>query len=87
MGMKNVFEAILAHPHQMGSENRQLYTSLRKAHERLVQEHALSEWADEPMPALHLYRDKLKQYSSHSAQVVNGADEEADFTISVRPVH
>jgi hypothetical protein len=81
--MKTVFEAILTHSNQMVSENRQLYTSLRKAYERLEKEHASSEWATQPMPALATYREKLKQYSSHSVQVVN----EADFTISVRPVH
>lgn len=71
----------------MGSENRQLFGGLRKAYARLEQEHARSEWAEHPLPALHLYRDKLKQYSSHSVQVTNAADEEAEFTISVRQVH
>ena len=85
--MKVVFEAILTPPKQMGSENRLLCTSLRKAYKKLEKFHAGSEWAAQPMPELATYREKLREFSSHTVQVLNTADEVADFTISVRPVH
>ncbi len=62
----------------MGCEDSQLYTSLRKAHERLVRQ---------PLPALATYREQLRKFSSHSVQVVNADEEEAEFTISARPVN
>lgn len=64
--MKTVLEHILTHSNQMGSENRQLFTSLRKAYERLKKVHTGSEWAEQPMPALATYREKLMQYISPS---------------------
>ena len=85
--MKLVFEALLTHSNQMGCEDSQLYTSLRKAHERLVRQHARSEWAGQPLPALAIYREQLREFSSHSVEVVNADEEEAGFTISARPVN
>ena len=85
--MKPVFEALLTHSNQMECEDSQLYTSLRKAHERLLRQHARSEWAGQPLPALATCREQLREFSSHSVQVVNEDEKEAEFTISIRPVN